>query len=46
MTKIDFSYYNFNKYQPPPERKLNGGLYTGEEFKEERMVKYYMEMFQ
>lgn len=33
MNKLDFSNYESTNYIAPPERALNGGLYTGEEFK-------------
>lgn len=35
MPKVDFSKYDSSKYVLPPPRKLNGGLYTGEEFKKD-----------
>ena len=31
--KLDFSEYDYNNYILPPPRALNGGLFTGEEFK-------------
>jgi hypothetical protein len=33
FNKLEFSEYNSDKYIEPPPRALNGGLYTGEEFK-------------
>lgn len=31
---LDFGEYNAQNYMPPPPRKHNGGLYTGEKFQE------------
>ena len=33
MNKLDFSEYDSGYYVYPPPRALNGGLFTGEEFK-------------
>ena len=34
MSGLKFSPYEYTLYVPPPPPKLNGGLYTGEPFKE------------